>query len=93
MFACQECGKKFRTVSAAERASNDGCPKCGGVDVDLDMSARPKPPKTVKSQARRYFEEGHEIDGQIIEDTGWHVCTFGTWWLDLTSQEATTNAR
>jgi hypothetical protein len=35
-FACQECGHKFRTVRAAERASfgQNGCPKCGGSDID-----------------------------------------------------------
>jgi predicted nucleic acid-binding Zn-ribbon protein len=37
MFKCQECGKKFKTTQAAERASNNGCPKCGGVDIDLDV--------------------------------------------------------
>lgn len=35
MFACQECGRKFRTVAAAERAADRGCPGCGGVDIDL----------------------------------------------------------
>lgn len=36
LFACQECGKKFYTVTAAEKASlgPDGCPKCGGSDID-----------------------------------------------------------
>ena len=34
MFTCQECGKSFFTVKAAERAQNDGCPKCGGSDID-----------------------------------------------------------
>lgn len=34
-FGCLECGKKFRTAGAAERAANNGCPKCGGVDIDL----------------------------------------------------------
>jgi len=36
-FACVECGHKFRTVKAAERAGfgPDGCPKCGGSDIDL----------------------------------------------------------
>jgi len=34
LFMCQECGKKFYTTASAERAANDGCPKCGGVDVD-----------------------------------------------------------
>lgn len=37
-FYCQECGRKFRSVKAAEKAAekaaNDGCPKCGGVDID-----------------------------------------------------------
>ena len=35
MFKCQECGRKFKTVRAAERAANEGCPRCGGVDIDL----------------------------------------------------------
>jgi hypothetical protein len=32
-----ECGHKFRTVKAAERASfgPNGCPGCGGSDIDL----------------------------------------------------------
>ena len=34
-FKCLECGHQFRTVKAAERAANNGCPKCGGVDIDL----------------------------------------------------------
>jgi len=34
-WTCLECGKKFRTVASAERASSVGCPKCGGVDIDL----------------------------------------------------------
>jgi predicted nucleic acid-binding Zn-ribbon protein len=35
MWQCQECGRRFRSVAAAERASMNGCPKCGGVDIDL----------------------------------------------------------
>lgn len=34
-FECLECGKKFYSVSAAEKASNDGCPKCGGSDIEI----------------------------------------------------------
>lgn len=36
-FACMECGHKFKTLAAAERASfgPNGCPKCGGSDIDL----------------------------------------------------------
>ena len=36
MWKCLECGRKFKTTAAAERASNHGCPGCGGVDIDLD---------------------------------------------------------
>jgi hypothetical protein len=35
LFACQECGRNFYTTKSAERASNDGCPGCGGVDIDI----------------------------------------------------------
>jgi hypothetical protein len=28
---CQECGKKFKTAKVCPE-----CPKCGGVDIDLD---------------------------------------------------------
>jgi hypothetical protein len=37
-----ECGRKFKTVKAAERASWNGCPRCGGVDIDLDVSPTKK---------------------------------------------------
>lgn len=35
MFKCMECGRKFKTVKAAERAAfgPDGCPGCGGSDI------------------------------------------------------------
>ena len=36
MYCCLECGRKFKTIAAAERAADNGCPKCGGVDIDLD---------------------------------------------------------
>lgn len=48
MFACQECGKKFRTVKAAERAQDKGCTKCGGTDIDLDVPAKKAPTATPK---------------------------------------------
>jgi len=41
-FACVECGHKFRTIKAAERAAfgDSGCPKCGGSDIDLAVQPR-----------------------------------------------------
>lgn len=35
-WQCQECGKRM-TLKAAERVmyGADGCPKCGGADIDL----------------------------------------------------------
>ena len=35
MFQCQECGRKFKTAKAAQRASYSGCPNCGSTDIDL----------------------------------------------------------
>lgn len=35
LFECQECGKKFYTVATAERAAYNGCPGCGGSDIDI----------------------------------------------------------
>lgn len=37
-FVCLECGKLFRSVQAAERAADRGCPECGSVDIDLNVS-------------------------------------------------------
>jgi ssDNA-binding Zn-finger/Zn-ribbon topoisomerase 1 len=35
-WQCQECGKRM-TLKQARKASfgTDGCPKCGGADIDL----------------------------------------------------------
>ena len=56
MFACQECGKLFRTTKAAERAAygDEGCPKCGSSDVDLatleqEAAARPVASRAAKA--------------------------------------------
>ncbi len=35
MWMCLECHRKFKTTGAAQKASNNGCPQCGGVDIDL----------------------------------------------------------
>jgi len=35
LFKCQECCKKFYNVETAEKAADLGCPKCGGVDIDI----------------------------------------------------------
>lgn len=35
LFECQECNKKFYTVKEAEKAANNGCPGCGGSDIDI----------------------------------------------------------
>jgi predicted nucleic acid-binding Zn-ribbon protein len=60
MFQCMECKKKFRTIAAAQRAVNNGCPGCGGLDIDLDTN--PTPVRKVKTPARkqphdRYYGE------------------------------------
>jgi len=35
LFECMECGRQFATVRAARRAVDQGCPRCGGTDIDL----------------------------------------------------------
>lgn len=35
VWTCLECSKKFRSLAAVEKAVSVGCPKCGGVDIDL----------------------------------------------------------
>lgn len=46
LFACRECGHKFFTVAAAERAASgsDGCPGCGGSDIEIYVSPRVRIP-------------------------------------------------
>ena len=39
MFMCVECDHKFKNAASAEKASLNGCPNCGGVDIDLDAVA------------------------------------------------------
>lgn len=63
-FCCLECGKRFKTVAAARRAANNGCPGCGGVDIDLDTrddmygdDARPLPPQTRDPLRERFGTE------------------------------------
>lgn len=34
-YKCLECGRRFKTATAAERAMSEGCPGCGGSDIDL----------------------------------------------------------
>jgi len=36
-FVCLECGRKFKSVKAAQKAASVGCPDCGGVDIDVDV--------------------------------------------------------
>ena len=60
-FACQECGHKFRTLHAAERASfgPEGCPEFGGSDIDFSDVCPPDPvvyldaPRPIESNAER----------------------------------------
>ena len=33
-WQCLECGRRM-TLRAAERASSEGCARCGGVDIDI----------------------------------------------------------
>lgn len=39
-FACLECGKRL-TARQAQRADLNGCPKCGGSDIDVLVIPKP----------------------------------------------------
>jgi len=70
-FSCQECGHKFRTVKAAERAmfGAAGCPKCGGSDIDLsaqaanDQSQASRPPASAEAPAAVVQEVSATVAG------------------------------
>ena len=40
-YACLECGHRLGSAAAA-KACDNGCPKCGGVDIDI--AREPAPP-------------------------------------------------
>ena len=68
-FACQECGRKFKTASAAEKASMDGCAKCGGVDIDVDMTgveteSKPVPYHAGKREVSGIYPAGVKFAGE-----------------------------
>lgn len=68
-FVCLECGHKFKTVRAAERASDRGCPNCGGVDVDTDtgeMSRREKMRRTQEETEETAETSSDEVLKQLL---------------------------
>lgn len=64
-FACMECGHKFRTVAAARFAAfgDRGCPKCGGSDIDLDISDEHavRRQHDVAVAQQKLFRDGHPV--------------------------------
>ena len=65
-FRCMECGRRFKTTRAAERAANNGCPGCGGVDIDLDAGDPP---------AGRELPPGYRREaGVVVGSDGRAVC-------------------
>jgi hypothetical protein len=54
-----ECGHRFRTVWDVEKAAfgAQGCPKCGGADIDLADSPPPAAEPLTPAQLRRHFEQ------------------------------------
>lgn len=62
MFICNECGKKYKTVRAAEKASYNGCSKCGGVDIDIAPITKPEPgEKELEGYAKRAAKMGSDF--------------------------------
>jgi hypothetical protein len=63
-FYCQECGYHFKTLKAAEKASfgDDGCPKCGGSDVDI---GRIEQSPALDRQCHEWAQEGSEAAASV----------------------------
>lgn len=56
MWECLECGRKFRSCHAAEKAAFEGCPGCGGVDIDV-AALRLRLPERPTRFEREVFEQ------------------------------------
>lgn len=67
-YACLECGTKYRTTRAAERATERGCRKCGGVDIDLDVRTAPGDPAAHTAASIRRDKEaaGHDCEANAV---------------------------
>ena len=63
-WRCQECGHKFASAAAAERAVNGdkGCPKCGGTDIDESMPVKNSGDENICTCGHRSQE--HDEDDQ-----------------------------
>jgi predicted RNA-binding Zn-ribbon protein involved in translation (DUF1610 family) len=72
-FECMECGRKFYTVLSAERASVNGCPKCGGVDIDLPRSGSSVPNierDEIQTVEDLYAWAGNLLQYQVMHNLG-----------------------
>jgi predicted nucleic acid-binding Zn-ribbon protein len=67
---CQECGHKFKTLAAAEKAAfgEKGCPKCGGSDIDVSP---PKKSESRLGEAKPSASELGEIEA-ILKKHGYN---------------------
>lgn len=67
MWTCLECGWTFASTKAAERAAfgDDGCPGCGGSDVDFVTSpSRPLPKRKTATPSDPTKEIRDELDAE-----------------------------
>ncbi len=70
-WVCLECRHVFKSVRAAERAANEGCPNCGGVDIDQDLvTPKPQPAAIRQPQtaADAHLESAYEDRTALLED-------------------------
>jgi hypothetical protein len=62
-----ECGRKFYTTQSAERATFNGCPGCGGSDIDIYVYGAYKPRMTKSRKRQTYIERPQEKKHIFIE--------------------------
>ena len=61
LFVCMECKKKFYTVKSAEKASYNGCPGCGGGDIEIS-------PESYATVFKKFKSGKHPNDPEKCND-------------------------
>lgn len=57
MYICLECGQRYKSTRAAQRAIDNGCRKCGGVDIDIATTIKtPTNPNAFRRAFNTYID-------------------------------------
>jgi hypothetical protein len=68
-FVCLECGHKFRSVAAAEKAAfgDEGCPDCDGSDINFDYPDSQPKSNPAKRNPVGWFRDVDPVTAEAIK--------------------------